>query len=115
MSHGLILERVSHSRVLTVVPVVFHSLFGTALSAAGGEEGEGFFRAMDVRKLLQTTPPTQAVGYLVCGLGNRTSPQHRTFQAKRLCLLEGQVCSHHHLDNGKLLKALLRGWVLPWH
>lgn len=61
------------------------AVFGTALSAAGGEEGEGFFRAMDMRKLLQTTPPTQAVGYLVCGLGNRTLPQHRTFQAKRLC------------------------------
>lgn len=36
---------------------------------------------MGMRKLLQTIPPTQAGGCLVCGLGNRTSPQHGTFQA----------------------------------
>lgn len=68
----------------------------------GERRARGFLRAMDMRKLLQTTPPTQAVGYLVCGLGNRTLPQHGTFQVRRLCLLEGQVCSHYHLDNGKL-------------
>lgn len=88
-----------------LVPIVFTRCAWCSSVSCSGRGGQGAFRAMDLRKLLQTTPPTQTIGYLVCGLGYRTSPQHGTFQVRRLCLLNGQVCSHHHLDNGKLLKS----------